>query len=143
MQILRLSIFLIFAVVLSIYDIKFLKVPVVVLLAQIFSLVIFDFFLFRNNLCQNGIGAVSCFSILLLTYFISKHNLGFGDVEFGFSVGWLLGDWLWIPALIVATALGIVFILVKNKAAKNKRIPFVPFLGFSSLCIGIFHNTNL
>ena len=142
MEMLRLFIFLIFTVTLSIYDMKFLKVPIAILFTQIISLVIFDFLFFRNEMLSNLVGAISCFMVLLLTYFLSRRNLGVGDVEFGLSVGWLLGNWLWIPALFIATILGIVFILLKRKPVQNAKIPFIPVLGFASFCIGIVSDTG-
>lgn len=88
------------------------------------------------------IGATGCFSVLLMTYFLTKRNIGFGDVGFGLSVGWFLGDWLWIPALFLASLLGIGFILSKRQCIQCKRIPFVPFVAFSSLCVEFFSNTG-
>lgn len=141
MEMFRLFIFSFFAVILSIYDVKFLKVPSIILFVQSLALIIFDFLFFRNRMLQNTIGAISCFAVLLTTYFVSKRNLGFGDVKFGLSVGWLLGNWQWIPALFMATVLGISFILVKRHGTQNVKIPFVPFLGFSTLCISVLYDS--
>ncbi len=142
MKMLRTAIFILFSVVLSIFDIKMQKVPIVILLTQLISLVAIDFLFFRNKMLSNAVGAVSCFSVLLITYFLTKRNLGFGDVEFGLSVGWLLGAWLWIPALFLASVLGIGFILLKNHSIQSERIPFIPFVSFSSFWLGFFSNSS-
>lgn len=142
MGMLRTAIFILFSLALSIFDIKMLKVPVVILFAQLISLAAFDFLFFKNRMLSNSLGATGCFSVLLMTYFLTKRNIGFGDVGFGLSVGWFLGDWLWIPALFLASLLGIGFILSKRQCIQCKRIPFVPFVAFSSLCVDFFSNTD-
>ena len=142
MEMLRTAIFILFSAILSIFDIKILKVPIAIIFALLISLVAFDFMLFRNKMILNAVGAIGCFSILLIAYFLTNKNLGFGDVEFGLSVGWFLGEWLWIPALFLASLLEIGFILLKNCSIQSKRIPFIPFVSATSFCIGIIFNSG-
>lgn len=141
MELLRLVFFLVFATILSIYDIKLMQVPIFFLFAQLIVLLIFDFLFFKNDLLGNSIGATSCFLILFATYLLTKRKMGMGDVFYGFTVGWFLGSFLWLPALFAATVFGIIFLLEKRKNTKQKRIPFVPFMSLSSLCVSILYNT--
>lgn len=145
--------FLIFAVPLSIMDVKKFRISLFCTflgIAAFFAFRIFYFpagdFFFQLRSC-----AVSVFSaalVLFLTRIFSGGGLGFGDIIFGiFSAVYCVVWWKNLAGLLFSALLGVLFYLflaVFYKIRKNEflhpvfAIPFVPFISAGAVLSRIF-----
>lgn len=119
----------VFSVILSIQDIKSRKISNwILILFAVCALtvsVIFNFkswYLFLISAVLSGI-------FYLLIYFVSRKKLGFGDIYFGITQGFvLLPQYLWI-CIVTETACALIFAALNRKNLdKQIKLPFIPFM---------------
>lgn len=145
--------FLIFAVPLSIMDVKKLRISLFYTFLGIAAFFAFRFFYFSagNFFFQLKFCAVSVISaalVLFLTRVFSGGGLGIGDIIFGiFSAVYCVVWWKNLAGLLFAALLGVLFYLflaVFFKIRKNEflhpvfAIPFVPFISAGAILSRIF-----
>lgn len=104
-------------------------------------------FLFKNPMTwyDRLIGACAGGGVFLLIYFLAKlilkrEGLGFGDVKLVFVSGFFLGWKGMIFAILIASVIGSIVLLIikyKTKAEREKEFPFAPFLS-SAFIISTF-----
>lgn len=85
---------------------------------------------------QNALMAAGGLTLLryYLTYFLNKEAMGEGDIIVAGTMGALLGFPLFFYALFIAALLAI----VPSLMAKNRAVPFVPFLAIGTLIVYLF-----
>lgn len=87
------------------------------------------------------ISLAAFFLIFLVTHFIVKDKLGFGDVKYSLLCGFASGHILWALAGLgiscVLTLLAFLCLKISGKSAVVKKLPFVPFLFAGILIIMI------
>ena len=105
--------------------------------------VIFGYRDLINELKFSGFGLLLGGGILLLSYFVSKHGIGMGDVKMYSVIGLIYGFNNTFSILIVTLfamfVTGIVMLIAK-KADRKSSLPMAPFTGLALLfcyCIGI------
>ncbi len=105
--------------------------------------VIFGYRDLINELKFSGFGLLLGGGILLLSYFVSKHGIGMGDVKMYSVIGLIYGFNNTFSILIVTLfamfVTGIVMLITK-KADRKSSLPMAPFTGLALLfcyCIGI------
>lgn len=114
--------FAIVSVILVYSDLKTFHIPVDVLAAGIFLLIIEK--IFYGNFFPKILPAVYIFTVYLIIYFLLKNKFGFGDVLYSFFCGLVFNMQEVFISQISACIFGIVFMLVFSK----RKIPFVPFM---------------
>ena len=69
-----------------------------------------------------------------LTFFLNKEAMGEGDIIVAGTMGALLGFPLFFYALFIAAILA----MIPSLMAKDKAVPFVPFLAMGTFIVFIF-----
>jgi leader peptidase (prepilin peptidase)/N-methyltransferase len=118
------------ALIASIIDIKYYKIPDLLTFPGIIILVILVFFLERSFIFESLLASVICFAFLFTLSVLTK-GMGFGDVKFGILTGFVCGFQGSFIALLVASLAGLLFavtLLFLKKINRTTRIPFAPFL---------------
>lgn len=145
--------FLIFAVPLSVMDVKKLRISLFYTflgIAAFFAFRIFYFsagnFFFQLKFC--AVSVISAALVLFFTRVFSGGGLGVGDIIFGiFSAVYCVAWWKNLAGLLFAALLGVLFYLflaVVSKIRKNEflhpvfAIPFVPFISAGAVLARIF-----
>lgn len=94
-----------------------------------------------ERLIGAGAGGVLFLAIYLLAYLVLKREgIGFGDVKLVFVSGFFVGWKGMLFALILASIIGSIILLIikhKTKSGKFKEFPFAPFLS-SAFVISTF-----
>lgn len=150
-------IFLIFAIPLSIMDVKKLRISLFYTFLGMAAFFVFRIFYFSSIdsfasfFYQMKICAVSVFSAalaLFLTRIFSGGGLGIGDIIFGmFSALYSIVWWKNLAALFFVALLGVIFYLLLAVFYKIRKseilhpvfaIPFVPFISAGAILARIF-----
>lgn len=133
--------FIIFSVPSIISDIKSLVVRSLSIYLGTAALAVTCAFYCPSLFIPSIISCAVLFLIFLLTHFIVKDKLGFGDVKYSMLCGFASGHILWaLSGLGIACVLALlVFALLKlsGKTETVKKLPFVPFLFAGVLAIMI------
>lgn len=82
------------------------------------------------------LGGVVGFSLLLLIAIVSKGGMGGGDIKLYAAIGVVLGPWMTVMSLVLASFVGAIvgIIFVVFKLIKRKEpIPFAPFIYIGTL----------
>ena len=114
-------------------DFKYMAVPdnlnLLALALAIISPMIIDSF-------QNALMAAGGLALLryYLSFFLNKEAMGEGDIIVAGTMGALLGFPLFFYALFIAALLA----LLPSLIAKDKTVPFVPFLAMGTFIVYIF-----
>ena len=85
----------------------------------------------RELLGQAVLGFVTAAVISYAIYFISKGELGMGDVKMLGCIGLYMGAYGFMEVLFLAVLLVVIFgvtLMALKKADRNTEIPFAPFL---------------
>ncbi len=137
----RLLYFCLISVFLVKKDIKSFILPDLYVFLLLLGLVLFDCIYNKAFIANGLIGFFSAGIFFLLTYYLSKHKIGFGDVKYSAVIGYLLGVPNWIFAIIISCLSAIIFFYFGNRIYKwniSKRIPFGPFLAAGSIIISLW-----
>lgn len=77
-------------------------------------------------------GAVVGLIFFVLWYFSKGRAMGFGDVKLGLGMGWLLGLWSGLTAVVVSFwiggIVGLCMIALSSRYTMKTRVPFAPFM---------------
>jgi leader peptidase (prepilin peptidase) / N-methyltransferase len=129
--------FLLFAILISIVDLRSYRIPDTLLAIAAFVSILLACIFDRSNVLYRFLLSGGSFLLLYLFSLVVTSGLGFGDVKFISIAAFNLGIFdAWVM-LTVACLLGIGFGLLrrligKNDPARKNKIPFAPFL-----CLGI------
>lgn len=135
----------------SVYDFEHLLIPRQILLplAVIGLVIVIARFVLAGSLAGFFVsiaGAVSAYIFFSAIWFFSKGRaMGLGDAELALVIGFWLGSWLLIPAIILAfwsgALAGLAFMIFKKVGLKS-RIPFGPFLALGAL-VSLFGGSGI
>ncbi len=130
-------VFLVFALLLALVmiDFKYLAVPDSLNLLALTLAVINPHFIDSLSYALMSAGGLALLRYYL-SYFLKKEAMGEGDIIVAGTMGALLGFPLFFYALFLSAILAIVPSLV----AKDKIVPFVPFLAIATFIVYIFDN---
>lgn len=146
------AIFLIFAVPLSVADVRTFRIPLAPLFAGIAAFLALRLFFPPGNYVYKieilASSVISSFIVLAATRVLSGGGLGKGDIFFGIFASLYCSWWKNLAGLLFAALLGILaflFLSVLDKARKDKRIlhpffavPFVPFISAGAVLSRLF-----
>lgn len=134
----KFLVILLFCSIISISDIRTLRIPDIFLVPFLAVLVIFDIVFAQENIIRHIIISLVFLFIFLAIYKFAG-GLGFGDVKFAAVLSYSLGLKNGTFAFIFASLSAIIFLLLKkrlsNQALKKEKIPFAPFLSFGTLVV--------
>lgn len=102
---------------------------------------------FVDSQYSNFFSGIFIFFLLYLIYFFSKkRGLGFGDVKFGFVIGFLQGFYLGFLSIyfsfLIGGLYGLMLVIFKKKKMKSK-IAFGPFMIFGVIITTVFKTETL
>ena len=126
--------FLTILILLSLYDLKYLKLPnLLVFICLVLGLINLYIFNFDIQLLK---GLALGFILFFLLYLLFPKGIGFGDVKLEGAIGLFLGFKLTILAILLAffsgAIIGLLLIALGKKTMKDP-IPFGPFLAFGAI----------
>ena len=126
--------FLTILILLSLYDLKYLKLPnLLVFICLVLGLINLYIFNFDIQLLK---GLALGFILFFLLYLLFPKGIGFGDVKLAGAIGLFLGFKLTILAILLAffsgAIIGLLLIALGKKTMKDP-IPFGPFLAFGAI----------
>jgi len=128
----RLAIFIAFAIPVSVIDIREGRIPDALSLGCA-ALLALELALFDSPALLYGVsGAAACAAFLALVRATTK-GLGLGDVKFGLAIGLACGPVLAFFALLFASAAALAValpLLALKKTDRKAKLPFGPFLAF-------------
>ena len=136
------GVFLLFALPLSIMDVRKFRISLPLLLIACLALIFCRLFLLSQDLIPSlknmAFALLSSFLIFFATRIFSGEGLGWGDVFFGMYASLYCGFYLNIVASVFAASLGLLYYLTLAIIQKFKKkkfilkplfaIPFVPFI---------------
>ena len=123
-------IILVFSIISSIYDIKFLAVPLWPCITGIILLLAARIIFYTQNCYLYFLSAALLTIIYFAVKLVTKNKLGTGDILFGVFQG--LGfrpQFIWI-CLLCETILALIFFMIKKSHSQDetKKMPFIPFM---------------
>lgn len=83
-------------------------------------------------------GAVLCPLILLTVHLLSRGNMGLGDAKLYVAIGAILGPYMGVESLIVASAVGVLVgmpLRLTRRLRAGQRIPFAPMIAVGTLLV--------
>jgi leader peptidase (prepilin peptidase)/N-methyltransferase len=133
---LDLALFIGILLVISIVDIKTRKIPDLLVLGGFVIFFCTKIFLNKDLsfwlILDTAVGFLSIFCLWLLT----KGGIGLGDAKLSALLGFLLGIYHWVIALLVASVTGLLVcavLLILKKIERKQGIPFAPFLAIGGI----------
>lgn len=137
-------IFVGFGLKLSIIDWQTHRLPNRVVAWLTISLLITEALIDQNRFIQSVMVGFLCFATYLFLYFLSRGQLGLGDVKFSFAcgliAGWYFAD-LWLLSIFIAFSLaGLVAVigLLLKQMDKSTRLAFGPFMYLSAVGLLVY-----
>lgn len=115
---------------LTYYDIRYKRVPNLIVLSLFITLLTLKIFL-GEPLISAFISGSAAFITFLLIHIFSGKKLGMGDCKYTAVIAFNFGYFFWLQSIIYCSFIALVvslFLLVIKKIDKKTRIPFIPFL---------------
>lgn len=117
------------------YDYKHLKVPNLINLLLLITIIVYKLY---NKVPPSEfiIPGVVSFGTLLLVFIFSKGKLGMGDIKYSAITSMYFGYLFWLGSIIYAATVALlisIFLLATKKIKRDTRIPFIPFLVAGSI----------
>lgn len=128
----------IFTALLAIEDINEKKISNILLLAMLgISIVAVALTMNVNIYISSFISGILMFLLMLVMYFISMRNLGFGDVKLMSIIAFLIGfvDAMQLMFMtLVLTVIGGIIICILKKGNLKSEVPMIPYV-FAALFV--------
>ncbi len=112
------------------HDIRFKKVPNIILLL-LFLIVILGKIFMEDPIIPGLISGLVAFFTFVLIHFISGGKLGMGDCKYTAVIAFQFGYIFWLKSIIYCSTIALIIslILLFTKVIDRKTaIPFIPFL---------------
>ena len=111
------------------------------------SLLIAEGLIDQNRFIQSVTIGFCCFASYVLLYFLSRGQLGLGDVKFSFAcgliAGWYFADYWLLSIFMAFTLAGFVAItfLMVGQMDRSSRLAFGPYMYLSSIGLLVYCTT--
>lgn len=131
-----LVIFLLFAIPVSVFDLKTGKIPDILTLFGTLILLLYHFAVNRKEALIYIMSALLAFLLLLAIRYSTKKGLGWGDIKFGAVCGAYAGPIAVFGGFILAAFFAGIYFFIQKRAKnwkKDKAFPFAPFLALGTL----------
>ena len=132
---LRFTIFAALGLCIGIIDFRTLKIPNLLLILLISTLVGIDLLCSRKLIPYRLLAALGSFGLFYFVYRV-QGGLGFGDVKYAGIIGYYLGPKLVLSGLLCAVLLGLLFWCAGRlifQWDKGKRFSLGPWLGCGAI----------
>jgi prepilin signal peptidase PulO-like enzyme (type II secretory pathway) len=131
-----LALFIAVLIPISIVDIKTRKIPDFLIIIGLVIFLVTKALLFKELsfwlILDTAVGFMSIFCL----WFFTKGGIGLGDAKLSGLLGFVLGVYFWIIALLIASLAGLltgVVLLAQKKMERQQGIPFAPFLAIGGI----------
>lgn len=134
---LRLLIFLLFSIPVTIVDIKEKRIPDILTAGGIFCFTVVTLLVSPGEFIFFLAGCAGAFTFLWIIWYTAKGKLGFGDVKYSIFIAAAVGFTGWLFSIFTASAAGLIYFAVRLLYFKKDirmKIPFAPFLTGGCLC---------
>jgi leader peptidase (prepilin peptidase) / N-methyltransferase len=126
-------IFLVFAVPLSLIDIRTMHIPAWITYAGCAAILVYTVVCRRSYIVPGLTGAAVIFLLFLLLRELTHKGLGFGDVRYSLLCGLYCGFPGILAGCVLAALSGLVYfglfhIIKRNVPIKTVKLPFAPFM---------------
>lgn len=128
-------VFMIFAVPITLLDIRYMRIPDVLSLGGICVIVLLDWLVMRRPWVSLLAEAAAGFGFLWLIRIVTGGKLGLGDAKYSAFIALCIGLQAWLVALAAASLVGLacaLMLLGGRRVTRTTRIPFAPFLTFGA-----------
>ena len=136
-HLIRGAVFLAFALPCTVIDIKSFRIPDILSLGGLFTLMALDGVFHTGNVFTEGLAACGAFLLFLIIRNLTG-GMGFGDVKYAAFLGMYTGPRYFFVASACAACCGLLFACLSgmsmHKGADDK-IPFAPFLTVGGCCV--------
>ena len=130
-------VFFTISLIISITDIKYLHISLVLVYIGIIILLMYYFFLDFILFINHFTGGICLALIFILARVLTRGGLGKGDIHYSLLCGLFSGIPGFILSALVASLLGIFFFIFIHIFYKRQicdfRIPFIPFMSLGTL----------
>jgi prepilin signal peptidase PulO-like enzyme (type II secretory pathway) len=131
----RIAAFAVFAIPITFIDLKQMRIPDLLSLGGVATVLALDVFVGVPVLTIALEGVVG-FGVFWLIRLATGRKLGFGDVKYSVLIAISLGLYGWLTAIAVASVTGLaagILLLLRYKMPRSTRIPFAPCLTFGAV----------
>jgi prepilin signal peptidase PulO-like enzyme (type II secretory pathway) len=132
----HLPLFLLFAVPISLFDIREFRIPDLLSLGGIALFLLLSIILPGGNPMEAAVACAVGFAAFWLIHRLTKGRMGLGDAKLSALVAAAVGLRSWFLALFLASVAGILFVVAlmgMRRADRGTRIPFAPFLSLGAV----------
>jgi len=127
----RIAAFAVFAIPITLVDLKHLRIPDALSLGGIAAILVLDVLVLKAAAVSMALEATVGFGVFWLIRLVTGGKLGAGDAKYSVLIALSLGLLGWLTTIAVASVTGLVAALVLIRGLKvslKTRIPFAPFL---------------
>jgi prepilin signal peptidase PulO-like enzyme (type II secretory pathway) len=131
----ELSVFLLFAIPIAIFDLREYRIPDLLTLGGILVFTLLKLLWDREPIWLVAAEGAAGFGVFWLIRLVTKGKMGLGDAKFSAMIAIAAGFFFWLAALTIASIAGLVIAVIligRRKMTRGQRIPFAPFLGFGA-----------
>ncbi len=129
------AVFGLFAVPITIMDIRQMRIPDVLSLCGIGVMLLIDVLVVRQSWATLLAEAAAGFGLFWLIRVVTRGKMGLGDAKYSAFIALCIGLQAWLATLVIASVTGLVCALVllgRGRVTRTTRIPFAPFLSFGA-----------
>ena len=138
----RFSAFTVLGLCIGIIDFRSQRIPNVLLLVLLSSLVTTDVLMMAGeNIVRNALAGLGGFGLFYAVYRL-RGGIGFGDVKYAGVIGYFLGPELVLIGLLCGVLFGILYWCIGClffRWGKEKRFPFGPWLSCGAVATVLFY----
>lgn len=132
----RLPLFLLFAVPISLFDIREFRIPDILSLGGIALFLLLQLLLPGGDPLDAAVACAVGFAAFWIIHRFTKGRMGLGDAKLSALIAVAAGLRSWFLALFLASVAGILFVVAlmgMRRADRGTRIPFAPFLSLGAV----------
>jgi leader peptidase (prepilin peptidase) / N-methyltransferase len=127
----RITVFAAFAVPITVFDLKELRIPDVLSLGGIAVVVALEILIPRDSAITMLLEVLIGFGVFWAITIMTGGKLGLGDAKYSVLIALSLGLYGWLTTLAVASVSGLaagLVLVLGGRVPRDTRIPFAPFL---------------
>jgi leader peptidase (prepilin peptidase)/N-methyltransferase len=131
----RVAVFAVFALPITIFDLKHLRIPDVLSLGGIAVVAALEALISGDSAITMALEVLIGFGVFWAITIATGGKLGLGDAKYSVFIALSLGLYGWLTTLAVASVTGLaagLVLVLRDRVPQDTRIPFAPFLTFGA-----------